>query len=661
MLTEQQPALSRYPAPADIVQRVPAPQPAPRRAAVPRLDGPRIAAFVSTAALVVLYALRGGAYDLVAFTEYGIVIWSLIGVGFAVGLLPRRRPSRAVLVFASLLLAYAIWTAASLTWSASSERTTVEVARVLDYLGLVVLLATALDTRTWRPAAAGLGFGALLVSALALGSRLVPAAFPADAVTSALHFDRLSYPLGYWNAIAAWGAMSTTFGLAWSAHDESRAGRALALGLVPFAVAATYLTYSRAGVAGTALGVVAVFAFSRNRLTVAVHAVVAAAGASAVILAIRGAPAIAHATGSQGAAGVIATLLFAAGVCTAAAAATGMLGVDRKALPRAVARTFGAIGMLVVLLPAIALGPRELSRSWHSFSHPHVTQSSDPAARLVNLSGSRYLVWKSALRAFSHHPMTGTGAGTFAFWWNQHATDYEFLRDTHNIWLQNLAELGVPGALLIVAVAIAALAVGVFVRRRARRRSSAGAAAAFISMFIVYLLHATVDWMWESTAVTVLAIAGLSTISIRLGRAPGATGWPIRAAVTLGAVIVCGLQVPGLLSTLQIRRSQAAERSGKTSLALGWANDAVSSEPWSASALEQRALVRESAGDFDLAARDLRSATRREPTNYVPWLLLARVETEQANFASALTDYRQAHDLRPLSAAFVYAPYFRTR
>ena len=661
MLTEHEPALSRYLAATDVVERIATPSPPPRRAGASRLDAPPIIACVATAALVVLYALRGGAYDLVAFTEYGIVIWSMIGVGFAVGLLPRRRPSRAVLVFASLLLAYAIWTAASLTWSASSERTTVEVARVLDYLGLVVLLATALDARTWRPAAAGVGFGALLVSALALGSRLVPSVFPADAVTSALRFDRLSYPLGYWNAVAAWGAMSTTFGLAWSAHDKSRAGRALALGLVPAAVAATYLTYSRAGVAGTALGVVAVLALSRNRLTVAAHAVVAAAGSGAVILAIRGAPAIAHATGSRSAAGVIATLLFAAGVCGVTAVATGVLGVDRQALPRSVVRMLGAIGLLVVLLPAIALGPRELSKAWHSFSHPTVTRSSDPASRLVNLSGSRYLVWKSALGAFSHHPTTGTGAGTFAFWWNQHATDYEFLHDTHNLWLQNLAELGVPGALLIVAVAVAALALGLFVRRRARRRASAGAAAAFSGVFIVYLLHATVDWMWQSTAVTVLAIAGISTLSVRLGRAPGATRWPIRAAAAIGAVIVCGLQLPGLMSTLQIRRSQAAARSGKTSVALGWANDAVSSEPWSASALEQRALVHESAGDFNLAARDLRSATRRERTNYVPWLLLARVETERAHFAAALTDYRQAHDLRPLSAAFVYAPYFRMR
>ncbi len=660
MLTDQKPVESRF---AALTKSVPLARgtTSQRRRAAFEARGPLVAAFLSTAALVVLYALRGGAYDLVAFTEYGIVIWSIIGIGFAIGWLPRSRPSRAMVVFASLLLVYAIWTAASLTWSSSSERTMLEVARVVDDLGLVVLLGTVLDAGTWRPAAAGLGFGALLVSALALGSRLVPAAFPADAVAGALHFDRLSYPLGYWNALAAWGAMSATFGLAWSGHATSRAVRAVALGLVPLAVAATYLTYSRAGVAGTALGTLTVLAVSRSRLTVALHAVVAAAASGAVILAIRSAPAIAHATGSGGARGVIATLLFATGICAVVAVTTALLSVDRRSLPRPVTRALATVGLLVVVLPAVAFGPREISRAWHSFSHPVVTRSADPAARLVNLSGSRYLVWKSALQAFSHNPTTGTGAGTFALWWNRHATDYEFLHDTHNIWLQNLAELGVPGTLVIVAVAISALALAGLVRRRARRRASAGAATAFVAVFIVYLLDATVDWMWESTAVTVLAVAGVGAIAARLGGARGTVRWPIRAGVTLIAVAAVGVQLPSLLSTLQIRRSQAAVRSGNTSLALGWANDAVSSEPWSASALEQRALVRESAGDLGLAARDLQSASRDEPTNYAPWLLLARVHTEQGNFAAALADYHRAHALRPLSVAFVYAPYFATR
>ena len=171
--------------------------------------------------------------------------------------------------------------------------------------------------------------------------------------------------------------------------------------------------------AGTAFGVVAVLAFSRNRLTVAVHAAVAAAGARRVILAIRSAPAIAHATGSTGAA-----VASSRRSCSRAARARrpplprGCWGSTDESLPRSAARR-SVPGLLAVVLPAIALGPRELSKAWHSFSHPAVTRSSDPAARLVNLSGSRYLVWKSALQAFSHHPSTGTGAGTFAFWWNR--------------------------------------------------------------------------------------------------------------------------------------------------------------------------------------------------------------------------------------------------
>ena len=34
------------------------------------------------------------------------------------------------------------------------------------------------------------------------------------------HTDRLSYPLNYWNAVAAWGAMTLAMGLAWSANSR---------------------------------------------------------------------------------------------------------------------------------------------------------------------------------------------------------------------------------------------------------------------------------------------------------------------------------------------------------------------------------------------------------------------------------------------------------
>ncbi len=49
--------------------------------------------------------------------------------------------------------------------------------------------------------------------------------------------------------------------------------RGLALASVPVAAAVTYLTYSRAGVAAIALGLLAVLIFSRNRLTALLHAI----------------------------------------------------------------------------------------------------------------------------------------------------------------------------------------------------------------------------------------------------------------------------------------------------------------------------------------------------------------------------------------------------
>jgi cytochrome c-type biogenesis protein CcmH/NrfG len=123
----------------------------------------------------------------------------------------------------------------------------------------------------------------------------------------------------------------------------------------------------------------------------------------------------------------------------------------------------------------------------------------------------------------------------------------------------------------------------------------------------------------------------------------------------VGAILV---QVPGLVSTLELRRSQSAERSGNAALAYSWANGAVSAEPWAASPYEQRGLVLEANGSLGQAAADLHRAIAREPTNFVHWLLLARVDTERGDLAAAARAYSQAHQLRPRALVFQYAPYF---
>ncbi len=99
-----------------------------------------------------------------------------------------------------------------------------------------------------------------------------------------------------------------------------------------------------------------------------------------------------------------------------------------------------------------------------------------------------------------------------------------------------MTELGAPGLLLIVAIVVAVVALGLTVRRRARRSQTAGTAAAFLAAFIVNLLHASVDWMWESTAVTVLALGGIAVLGARLGEGRLRLGIAARATLALTAV-----------------------------------------------------------------------------------------------------------------------------
>ncbi len=622
----------------------------------------RVLAFAGFGAILVIYALRGGgSYDTVAFEEHGLVIWWLVALAVALGLLPRRRPAKVTLALLASLAAYAAWTALSLLWTDSSELTWTELARSLDYLGLVTFAVCVLDERTWRAAIAGVGAGAMVVCAVAVGSRLSPSVFGVDRIDVAYHIDRLSFPFGYWNAVAAWGAMCSALAVAWSAGDTLRLRRAIAAALVPVAGLMTYLSYSRAGVGGVALGAIAVFALSRNRLTALLHLAGAAAGTGIAIAAVRSSSAteIAHATGTRGAGAVFGALVAGMAVSGGVAFATSLLGVDRFRLPPAARRVVGLAALVVALGAFAVAGPHVISKAWHSFTHGATAQSTaDPTARLSSLSGSRYPLWKSSIKAFDAHPATGLGAGTIEFWWNEHGTNGEFIRNSHNIWLQNMAELGAPGLALIIAVCLAALAVAGSVLRQARRGMSAGAAAAAVACFLVYLLHATVDWMWESTAVTVLALLAVSAAGARLSDGRLRLPVPARAAIALAATAFAIIQLPGLLSTGALRRSQQAANAGNLSTALAWAHQAVDAEPWSASAYEQRGLVLEAGGRLGDAAADLRRATDREPDNYQHWLVLSRIDTELGQLGSATRDYATAHRLRPQASVFALAPYF---
>lgn len=628
-------------------------------------------AFLATAGVLVAYALPGGTYDIVARQEWGLGIWWVLGLGFALGVLPRAPVPRVRLLGVATLLLVAVWVAIGLGWTESAERTTAEFGRIVAYAGVLLLPLALLDRGTWRAAVGGIVAAALLVAVLAVASRLFPGDFPKDLIKASFKGQRLSYPFHYWNAVGSWAAMAIALGLAWSAHARLLVGRMLALAAVPVAGVAVYLTYSRSSVAGVALGVLVVLAVSRNRWVVLVHALAAGLGAGAGILAVRDAPRIAHATGSAGAGRVALVLVLAALLCVAAAGATWALrGGERWRLDRrpALALLAGVLAVVVVA-GAIAL-PSEARKAWDQFNKDPFKQGgkqqataeqADPATHLSTLAGNRRNLWASALGAFTAHP-AGIGAGTFEFWWDRDARNPEFVRDAHSLYLESLAELGWPGFVLVVLFLVMLLWLAIRARRHLRGPPALGASAGLIGAFAVYLLTAGVDWMWESTAVSVLALLAIATAGaapladadgtaqLRVLSAPLPVPW--RVVATVAALLACLIELPALVSTSQVRRSQASVRAGALDRALRQANDAIAAEPWAATPYVQRSLIEEREGKLQAARVDLERAVAREPTNWRHPLALARVEAELGDVRAALRFYNRARRLHPLGAEF---------
>jgi hypothetical protein len=647
-----------------VEDRVARPAPPPHRSASRRLLARRAIVFAGAAVLLSVLALNGGGYDLVVRQKVALAVWASVALGLGLGLLPRSRLDRSVLLIAAAAGALVVWTVLALAWTGSDERTLAEVARLLGYLGIVFLAILGLNRRTFRAAAAGLSAVAIGVAALALASRLFPSASPdATAVARFFRADRLDYPLDYWNAVGAWGAIAVAIGLAWSAHARHVLTRAICLAAVPVAATAVYLTYSRGGVAGAAVAVVAVLALSRNRWTALAQTLVAGGCTAIAILTIRDNPEIADAAGGAGGAEVALILLLGAVICAATATATASLGLDRLRLPQAAspwARPLLAAALTIAALIAVA-GP--VSTAWDEFSTEEqvVTSADDPAARLASAGGNRKDLWDSAIAAFRAEPLTGIGPGTYEFWWSRDARDPEYVRDAHSLYLEHLAELGLPGLLMLLAL-LGALAAGAL-RARAGLTSpgNAGASVAMTAAFAVFLVNAGVDWAWEETALAALGLgAGAIAVAGGLSRPRGrgaasAMPRPLRAGLVALAITAAAVQVPALVGEERIRASREAAREGDLARSRALAEDALDAAPWAASPHEQLALVAEAEGQFPKARRQVREAIGKEPDNWRYPLLLSRILAAEGRREQARAVFARGRRLRPRSPS--YSPF----
>src|SRR5262249_31663524 len=136
-----------------------------------------------------------------------------------------------------------------------------------------------------------------------------------------------------------------------------------------------------------------------------------------------------------------------------AAAGLALALVEDAYAPGLVARRVFA-GVLVALVVAGAAvvwvekgSPVSLARrGYDAVLAPPKRTGTDVSQRLLDLSSNgRIALWRVGWHEFEAKPLGGTGAGTYELAWTQHRPSPDQARDTHNLYLQTLGELGVFG------------------------------------------------------------------------------------------------------------------------------------------------------------------------------------------------------------------------
>jgi cytochrome c-type biogenesis protein CcmH/NrfG len=449
----------------------------------------------------------------------------------------------AVLVFAAagvrfyglwsigLLLAFTALTGLSVVWSVAPDASWQDAGRMLAYSGVFAAAAALawLVPAGWRALLGGIVLATVLICAYALLTKVLPNELAVNP--EANFYARLQEPYGYWNAIGLTAAMGA-IGCLWL--GARRAGHALltalaypAMGLM---IVTLMLAYSRGALAALVVGTIAWMCFVPLRLRGARVLLVGGVAAAPVV----GWDFSRHALSSEGislaaraAAGNQLGVLIGAMLVVLAllGIAIGFFG-DRRA-PSAGARRTAGIALASLLVLALLAGAGGLaatkrgltgtiSHDLSSLTNPNAPVPANTPGRLTAVGSVRARYWKEALEVFEAHPALGAGAAGYGTARLRYRTQNLDVRQAHGYIPQTLADLGIVGlvvtlALLIAWMAAAGRSTHPFDRRWRAKRSPPSVAwrkepavytperigmLAMLCIVIVFGVHSFADWTW---------------------------------------------------------------------------------------------------------------------------------------------------------------------
>lgn len=644
----------------------------PQSAAVRRLRMlrglPSLGVWTLGFAPVIYLALMGGGYDMVVHSQAGIAVWWIVLCGVAAGVLPLVRLRRGAWAAVGVLLAYLAWNLIGISWSSSAERSLEAAGMVAVYAGFFVLGLLALSSGRLRTLINGMACAFGIVAALAVLSRLHPQWFPHDQVAAFFGpQSRLNYPVNYADALGELLAMGVPLLLGVSARARTLAGSALAAAALPVLCLGIVLSVSRGGAIAAVVGLAALLILLPDRLPAVISTLIAGAGSAVAVDALLQRAALrnnltTHQAVLQRGQMIVILLAVCAGVALIQVALAlwarhahrpAWMRISRRHLSVASA----AVAMIAIAAALAAGAPAALSHQWHQFQQVNTVGVSptNGFTRFGTLSGShRYQYWQAAVSAFHTNELHGIGPGTFQLWWLQHNSVSEYVRNAHSLYLETLADMGLVGLVALLAFVLGLIGFGVW-RCVHEPPSSRRPLAIVVAAFTVFALSAAYDWVWQISVIPVAAMllgAGIVAAGRRADPPAGRSKVFTRALFALAALGCLVVIAIPMASTVAVRESQGAVRSGDLAAALSDARSAQAIEPYAATPWLQEALVLEQEGRYRQAARAAAAATARSPQDWQLWLVRSRIDAEAGHPRQALVGYRRARSLNPRSSVF---------
>jgi tetratricopeptide (TPR) repeat protein len=672
------------------------------RALARRLSLPRVAAeplvTVAFAAVFAAIALEGGGgLQLGPLTRVEIAVDAVAGALTAAAIVAgghaRKLWGGLTLALMGALVAV---TAVSISWAVEPSAAWVEANRTLSYLATMAagVALVRLFPRAWASLLGGVVLASVAICGYALLTKVFPGALNADEI-----YARLREPYGYWNAVGLTAALGGPACLWLGARRAGHAAlNALAYPALGLLVVTLLLAYSRGALLALALGCAVWFALVPLRLrSAAVLGTGALGGGLVALWAFAQNPLSKDnaALGERATAGhelgiaLVAMLI----VLLIAGMAIGFASAQRAPSPDARRQAGVVLLIALALVPVafvgvLALSDRglggSLSNGWKNLTDPSASGNvvSNAPNRLTAVGSVRARYWNEALKMFRAHKALGVGAGGYATVRPRFRNDDLDVRHAHGYVVQTVADMGVVGltvslALLAAWLAAAGRTVGLWgpSRRRPWTPERVGMATLLV-ICLVFGVHSFIDWTWFVPGNAILALLCAGWLAGR-----GATDEPIAQRTTprlavrqpwrIGlAVAAVAIAVVAGWTSWQPQRAVAegsdalaAAEAGRYTQARAQIADAQEINPLSDDLLYQEAAIERAAGDPSAARRALQNAVRNQPANPTPWLNLAEFELSEGRKPQALSAIGSALYLDPRSptAVAVYLEASRER